>query len=223
MSLKNETPLEAFFSGGNDEGGYFRISYIMGNWSVLKMKKMIFLIFIPILFLCFCIWYNTSMESGGDLDISKIEGVYIYSDWYGDISAYQGEEIEIQLPVYDFSHELEATSMNMNNFDIGEIKNIQLIKAQTFPNFDQYLLKFVLVPQKVGLYEWKDLTISIRTKSNKLYTEKLGYAIFDVVAKQNFPLEIREGSGLITGVAFHFSNTILNKSSNKIDLFVIGV
>jgi hypothetical protein len=168
------------------------------------------------------------MESKHDPDLSKVKGIYIYSGLYGDISAYQGEKVLIQVPVYDFSNELGfsngGTNFNINitNFNIGTVKDVSLNKMNAFPDFDQYLLTFFLVPQKVGLHEVKDLTVSIRTKSNKLYTEKLGYAIFDVEPKQNIPFEIKEASGMSQGIdlsgPLDFQCTILNKSSNKIDL-----
>lgn len=174
------------------------------------------------IFSVLCVGCNTFGSDQSVSDLSEVKGIYIYSDWSGDLSASVDEPIHIQLPVYDFSNELETARINVSGFDFGKIENTSLVKTQVFPDFDQYLLSFDLVPQKVGKFEVKNLNLWLETKSKKQYKEKFGDSILDVRSKQNMPFKIKTASGMTAtpdmNVPLHYSSNLMNTSASNIEL-----
>ena len=65
------------------------------------------------------LYYNTDTNNNN---------VYIYGDWDNDISILKNEDIIIQVPIYDFNQEIDDnTSISIQNFDDGEIDNIEAV------------------------------------------------------------------------------------------------
>ena len=72
-------------------------------------------------------------------------------DWDNDISILKNEDIIIQVPIYDFNQEIDDnTSISIQNFDDGEIYNIELNNKQEFDEFTSYTLQFNMLFNRTG-------------------------------------------------------------------------
>ncbi|PTM60064.1 hypothetical protein C8J48_2703 [Desmospora activa DSM 45169] len=112
-------------------------------------------------------------------NLSEVKGLLIYGNWESYLYANTDESLLIQIPIYDFSKELEGYSVNVENFDIGEVTDIKMVPQNKFDDFEQYTLEFSLIPKKVGIHKINDLTIVIDTGKNK-YEEVIGKWTFEV-------------------------------------------
>ncbi|SFS36203.1 hypothetical protein [Marininema halotolerans] len=127
-------------------------------------------------------------------DFSKVKGLLIYTNWEGYFASFPGDEIHIQIPVYDFSNELEVSSIKVENFNLGK-SHASLEPSDHFDDFEYHILNVTLIPEKVGLHKLTNLSISIKTK-NKVYHTKIGHWILDVQNKslQNKALSVETGT-----------------------------
>ncbi|WP_273123407.1 hypothetical protein [Bacillus weihaiensis] len=200
----------------------------------MKFKRRMILLIIMFFIIGITIYINSlekktvsqKEELVSTIDYSKIKGILIYSNWTGDISAYSQEEIRIQIPVYDFNNELGSYSVNVENFNIGEVKDYKLTLQNDFPEFKQYTLDFVLIPTKEGIHNIKDLKVIIKTNKRE-YKETIGNWVFNISKPliNSDPLRI-EGGSIFTDWkdetdTLEYRSQIRNNSSEIISLVSI--
>ena len=168
------------------------------------------------------------MHKTKSYNLSEVTGILIFGGWESYIYAYTNEKIFIQIPIYDFSNELEDYSVAINNFNIGEVEFMKMAPQNKFPDFEQYTLQFFLIPKKTGIHTLDDLTIVIQA-GGKNYEENLGRWIFEVnEAKPDDNLDITGGSLFNPwtddyGIDFEFTSVIKNISNSEIILQNLSV
>ncbi|MGO5013839.1 hypothetical protein ACTQ5K_18595 [Niallia sp. Sow4_A1] len=193
------------------------------------MNKKILYLIISLLILCtFSLVFlkisnskaNQSEEE--DFNFSSVKGILIYSFWDSYIFANKNEEVKIQIPVYDFDSELKSSNIKLENFHIGEVKDLELTPKNKFKDFDQYILDITLIPEKEGQHNLDDLRLTITTEENE-YNQTLGKWNFEIQEEQlnNSFLEIKGGTLLENWTDnynnnFEYSTNLHNISDSSI-------
>ena len=159
------------------------------------------------------LYYNTDTNNNN---------VYIYGDWDNDISILKNEDIIIQVPIYDFNQEIDDnTSISIQNFDDGEIYNIELNNKQEFDEFTSYTLQFNMLFNRTGYFELDNIEAVINTSSNTYSTNLGNYSVmvYDENSISN-DIEIVGGSALVETISdentYLLSYTLKNNSNNNI-------
>lgn len=159
------------------------------------------------------LYYNTDTNNNN---------VYIYGDWDNDISILKNEDIIIQVPIYDFNQEIDDnTSISIQNFDDGEIYNIELNNKQEFDEFTSYTLQFNMLFNRTGYFELDNIEAVINTSSNTYSTNLGNYSVmvYDENSISN-DIEIVGGSVLVETISdentYLLSYTLKNNSNNNI-------
>ena len=140
------------------------------------------------------LYYNTDTNNNN---------VYIYGDWDNDISILKNEDIIIQVPIYDFNQEIDDnTSISIQNFDDGEIYNIELNNKQEFDEFTSYTLQFNMLFNRTGYFELDNIEAVINTSSNTYSTNLGNYSVmvYDENSISN-DIEIVGGSALVETIS----------------------
>jgi hypothetical protein len=162
------------------------------------------------------------------MNLSDVKGLLIYSKWESYISAYEGEEIKIQIPVYDFDNLLSKANLKIENFSIGEVKDYNLTLHNRFTDFKQYNLEFTFIPQKTGMHSFNDLTVRIET-DRKVYKKKIGHWVFDVTKDtgQKNIFDIVGGSAFSPRSdkedVYEYRSTLVNKTKQPLKLKQIQI
>ena len=153
---------------------------------------------------------------------SDISNVYIYGKWNNNISVLKNEDIFVQVPIYDFNQEInDNTFISIENFDNGEICDIELTNKQKYPEFTCYTLQFYMSFNRTGYFELDDINAIITTSSNT-YSANLGNYYVMVYDKNSISndIEIVGGSALVETISdentYSLSYTVKNNSNNDI-------
>lgn len=155
--------------------------------------------------------------------------VYLYGKWDNDISVLKNEYIIIQVPIYDFNHKIDDdTSISIQNFDDGEIYNIELNNKQEFPEFTSYTLQFNMLFNTTGRFKLDDIEAVITTESDT-YSANLGNYSVTVYDENSVSddIEIVGGISLVEAInednTYSLSYTVKNNSNNDILLEKINL
>lgn len=163
---------------------------------ILNKNKIIILLLI-LLFLFLGI--NIIIKSKNN-DISNYKGVYIYSEWKNNISVPKGDNILIQIPIYDFNNEINVDSVeiNIDNLNIGKVDDIDISYEDTYEDFSSYMISFYMTFDNVGKYNLDDITMNISTEENT-YSKSIGEFNIEVYDNNHSAdyLEIIGGTGLV--------------------------
>ena len=128
----------------------------------MKKNYKIFLTIISVLLLPGLITGCKKLDYNGD-ENNYNYNVYLYGKWDNDISVLKNEYIIIQVPIYDFNHKIDDdTSISIQNFDDGEIYNIELNNKQEFPEFTSYTLQFNMLFNTTGRFKLDEMCIRDR-------------------------------------------------------------
>lgn len=163
-----------------------------------------------------------------NFDFSKVEGLLIYSDWEGYIFANKDDKIYMQIPVFDFNNLIEkGFSINIENFSIGEVEDLNVDLKNSYKEFKQYIVEFTFIPKEIGLFDLNNIKLNI-TIDDHPYEEILGKWIFEIQEKPiNSNVRIRGGSLLThwTEVAnfFEFRTELENTSIENVYLDKIEI
>ena len=192
----------------------------------MKKSYKIFLTIISVLLLPGLITGCKKLDYNGD---ENNYNVYIYGKWDNDISVLKNEDIIIQVPIYDFNHKIDDdTSISIQNFDDGEIYNIELNNKQEFPEFTSYTLQFNMLFNSTGRFKLDDIEAVITTASDT-YSANLGNYSVTVYDENSVSddIEIVGGISLVEAIneenTYSLSYTVKNNSNNDILLEKINL
>ena len=192
----------------------------------MKKSYKIFLTIISVLLLPGLITGCKKLDYNRDKNNSN---VYIYGKWDNDISILKNEDIIIQVPIYDFNHKIDDdTSISIQNFDDGEIYNIELNNKQEFPEFTSYTLQFNMLFNSTGRFKLDDIKAVITTASDT-YSANLGNYSVTVYDENSVSddIEVVGGISLVEAInednTYLLSYTVKNNSNNDILLEKINL
>lgn len=192
----------------------------------MKKSYKIFLTIISVLLLPGLITGCKKLDYNRDKNNSN---VYIYGKWDNDISVLKNEDIIIQVPIYDFNHKIDDdTSISIQNFDDGEIYNIELNNKQEFPEFTSYTLQFNMLFNSTGRFKLDDIEAVITTASDT-YSANLGNYSVTVYDENSVSddIEVVGGISLVEAInednTYLLSYTVKNNSNNDILLEKINL
>ena len=192
----------------------------------MKKSYKIFLTIISVLLLPGLITGCKKLDYNGD---ENNYNVYLYGKWDNDISVLKNEDIIIQVPIYDFNHKIDDdTSISIQNFDDGEIYNIELNNKQEFPEFTSYTLQFNMLFNSTGRFKLDDIKAVITTASDT-YSANLGNYSVTVYDENSVSddIEVVGGISLVEAInednTYLLSYTVKNNSNNDILLEKINL
>lgn len=193
---------------------------------ILSKNKII--IFILIIILLFGV--NIIIKKSKQNDKYNYNGVYIYSDWKNNISVSKGDNILVQIPIYDFNNEIniDNVEINIDNLNIGKVEDIDISEGDKYEDFTSYMISFYMTFEDIGKYNLDDIIMNIYTDKNT-YSKSIGEFNIDVY-DNNYNtdyIEIIGGTGLVSkdeSIDENNKNTYImnyklrNKSNNDIKI-----
>lgn len=166
---------------------------------------------------------NCMKDMKKNIYFSNVSGVLIYSDFDAYIYSYLNDSVKIQIPVYELNNSLRNSySIEIRNFDIGMVTDIELALKNQFKHSNQYILTFLLFPTRVGTYKLDNLKIVISSDGSS-YEGNLGERIFEIDEPYDEKhLRVIGGSlfsqWLRDPIGFQHRSELLNTANQKINL-----
>ncbi|APH03681.1 hypothetical protein [Bacillus weihaiensis] len=113
------------------------------------------------------------------------EGLLIYGDWYFNISLLEGDDVRIQIFVFDFGEsELENAKLSVDDKGILHISNTRLYPDYATSYYGVYMAEFNISSDQIGKHEIKNVELIISTPDRE-YNENLGDMDIEVLPRTN--------------------------------------
>lgn len=195
---------------------------------ILSKNKII--VFILMIILLFSINIIININKSKNNDELNYKGVYIYNDWKNNISVSKGDNVLIQIPIYDFNNEIDINNVviDIDNLNIGKVEDIDISSGEKYDNFTSYMISFYMIFDEIGKYNLDDIIINISTEENT-YSKSIGEFNISVYDKKhdNDDIEIIGGTGLVSTEesigesnknSYIMNYKLRNKSNNDIKI-----
>lgn len=195
---------------------------------ILSKNKII--VFILMIILLFIINIIININKSKNNDEHNYKGVYIYNDWKNNISVSKGDNVLIQIPIYDFNNEIDINNVviDIDNLNIGKVEDIDISSGEKYDNFTSYMISFYMIFDEIGKYNLDDIIINISTEENT-YSKSIGEFNISVYDKKhdNDDIEIIGGTGLVSTEesigesnknSYIMNYKLRNKSNNDIKI-----
>lgn len=195
---------------------------------ILSKNKII--VFILMIILLFSINIIININKSKNNDEHNYKGVYIYNDWKNNISVSKGDNVLIQIPIYDFNNEIDINNVviDIDNLNIGKVEDIDISSGEKYDNFTSYMISFYMIFDEIGKYNLDDIIINISTEENT-YSKSIGEFNISVYDKKhdNDDIEIIGGTGLVSTEesigesnknSYIMNYKLRNKSNNDIKI-----
>lgn len=195
---------------------------------ILSKNKII--VFILMIILLFSINIIININKSKNNDELNYKGVYIYNDWKNNISVSKGDNVLIQIPIYDFNNEIDINNVviDIDNLNIGKVEDIDISSGEKYDNFTSYMISFYMIFDEIGKYNLDDIIINISTEENT-YSKSIGEFNISVYDKKhdNDYIEIIGGTGLVSTEesigesnknSYIMNYKLRNKSNNDIKI-----
>ena len=195
---------------------------------ILSKNKII--VFILMIILLFSINIIININKSKNNDEHNYKGVYIYNDWKNNISVSKGDNVLIQIPIYDFNNEIDINNVviDIDNLNIGKVEDIDISSGEKYDNFTSYMISFYMIFDEIGKYNLDDIIINISTAENT-YSKSIGEFNISVYDKKhdNDDIEIIGGTGLVSTEesigesnknSYIMNYKLRNKSNNDIKI-----
>ena len=160
-----------------------------------KIKVIIVLLIFILIFILIC----TGRNINKDEELLHLDdGIFIYSDFYNNISAFVEEDVLIQIPIYDFGNTLDnkVVDIDINGLKECTAKDISLENKQVFDEFDSYTLTFYISFDDAGTYSFDDATVSIVTDCYNIEKSIGRYDVSIYERNNNSDIEITGGTAM---------------------------